>query len=128
MIGFITFIHVIVCILLIAVVLMQSGRGGGLTEAFSSAENFFGAKTNEVLIKGTAILASIFIVTCLSLAYFSAKRDQSLMANIAAKQKQSESLDKTKATSEASESADALTEGALPAEVKEPETLPEQKN
>ncbi|HNV23479.1 MAG TPA: preprotein translocase subunit SecG [Candidatus Omnitrophota bacterium] len=93
MIGFITFIHVIVSVLLITVVLMQSGRGGGLTEAFSSAENFFGAKTNEVLIKGTTILATIFIITCLSLAYFSSKRDQSLMANVAAKQKQSQSLD-----------------------------------
>ncbi len=94
MIGFITFIHVIVAVLLITVILMQSGRGGGLTEMFSSAENFFGAKTNEVLIKGTTILATIFIVTCLSLAYFSSKRDQSLMAAIAAKQKQSESKEK----------------------------------
>jgi preprotein translocase subunit SecG len=79
MTGLIIFIHVIACALLILVILMQQGRGGGLTENFASVESIFGAKTNETLVRGTAILATIFLVTCLSMAFLSSKRSQSLM-------------------------------------------------
>lgn len=77
---FFMLIHVVVCILLATIILMQSGRGGGLTESFASAgESMFGAKTNSVLVKGTAILASVFLLTCVVLAHFSATNDRSLM-------------------------------------------------
>ena len=66
MTGFIIFIHTIICIFLVVIILMQSGRGGGLTENFAAAESMFGAKTNVFLIRGTTILASLFLVTCLS--------------------------------------------------------------
>ena len=79
MFGLIIFTHVVACALLILIILMQSGRGGGLTEGFAPAESLFGAKTNVVLVKATAILASVFIVTCLSLAFFSTTRNRSLM-------------------------------------------------
>ena len=79
MFGLIIFIHVVACILLILIILMQSGRGGGLTEGFAPAESLFGAKTNVVLVKATAILAGVFIVTCLAIAFFSTTRNRSLM-------------------------------------------------
>ncbi|MCK5214995.1 MAG: preprotein translocase subunit SecG [Candidatus Omnitrophica bacterium] len=79
MIGFIAFLHSALCICLIVVILMQSGRGGGLTEAFASAESMFGAKTNEMMVRLTAILAVFFLVTSLSLTYLNAKKEQSLM-------------------------------------------------
>ena len=79
MIGFLLFIHVLTCILLVTVVLMQSGRGGGLTESFSSAESVFGAKTNEFMVKVTVGLTTVFLLTSLSLAYFSARREESLV-------------------------------------------------
>ena len=79
MFGFIVFVHTLVCILLVVIILMQSGRGGGLTESFSAAESMFGAKTNVVLIKTTTILAVLFLVTCLSLAFLSSKKGESLM-------------------------------------------------
>ena len=82
MTGLFIFIHTTTCVLLIAVVLMQAGRGGGLTETFASAESMFGAKTNQMMVKTTAVLAGIFLMTSLSLAYFSAKREQSLMESI----------------------------------------------
>lgn len=81
MIGFIMFIHSIVCVLLIVVILMQAGRGGGLTEGFGAAESMFGAQTNEFMIRATTILTVTFIVTCLSLAVLSAKGGKSLMPN-----------------------------------------------
>ncbi len=79
MIGFIIVLHVIICILLAIIILMQSGRGGGLTEAFSSAETVFGSKTNEVLIKGTTVFALLFLVTSLSLAIVSSKKGKSII-------------------------------------------------
>jgi len=80
MTGFIFFIHIIICVLLTCIILMQSGRGGGLTEAFSQAGEMFGARTNELLIRTTTIMACIFFVTCLTLAILSSKKGKSLMA------------------------------------------------
>ena len=79
MFGFIIILHTIVCMLLVMIILMQSGRGGGLTESFSAAESMFGAKTNIVLVKATTVLASLFLVTCLSLAFLSARSNKSLI-------------------------------------------------
>lgn len=84
---FVLIIHSIVCVLLVIVILMQSGRGGGLTEGFAAAENMFGAKTNEFMVKATSVLAVLFVVTSLTLAYFSARRDESIMERL---------MDKTK--------------------------------
>jgi len=81
MTAFFIFIHVIVCVLLGTIILMQSGRGGGLTESFAQAGEMFGAKTNEMLIRTTTILSVIFFVTCLTLAILSAQRGKSLMSS-----------------------------------------------
>ena len=79
MTGFVIFIHALVCLMLVVIILMQSGRGGGLTESFAAAESVFGAKTNEFLIKGTNVFAILFLVTCLSLAFLSSDKQKSLM-------------------------------------------------
>ncbi len=79
--GFILVIHVIVCVLLVITILMQAGRGGGLTETFQSAESMFGTQTNVFMVRTTTILAVIFLSTSLILAFNSSKVDQSLMAN-----------------------------------------------
>ncbi len=81
MTGVIIFVHVLACILLIAIILMQSGRGGGLTEAFSSAESLFGAHTSVFMVKATSTIAIVFFLTCMSLAVISANKDRSLMAS-----------------------------------------------
>ena len=78
---FITMLHTLVCVLLATIILMQAGRGGGLTEGFASADSVFGAQTNEMLIKGTTVLATVFLVTCLSLAFMSTRKNESLMGN-----------------------------------------------
>ena len=80
MTGFVMFLHAVVAIFLIVIILMQSGRGGGLTEGFGGAESIFGAKTNEFMIKATTIFASVFLVTCLGLAVLSAQKSKSLMS------------------------------------------------
>ena len=81
MTGLFIVVHVLMCAVLILIILAQSGRGGGLTESFASAESVFGAKTNEFMVKATAIAGTVFLVTSLSLAYLSAQGDRSLMAD-----------------------------------------------
>jgi len=81
MTGFFMFLHALVSILLLVIILMQSGRGGGLTEGFASAESMLGAKTNEFMIKATTVFASLFLMTCLGLAIFSSQEGKSLMSN-----------------------------------------------
>jgi len=76
---FLMVIHTLAAVLLMVVILMQSGRGGGLTEGFASAESIFGAKTNAFMVKATAVLASIFLFTSVGLAHLSAKKERSVI-------------------------------------------------
>jgi len=79
--GLVITIHVIVCALLIALILIQRGRGGGLAESFSDVESMFGTKTNVFLTRTTTVLSALFFITCLSLAVLSIKQSRSLMRN-----------------------------------------------
>jgi protein translocase SecG subunit len=75
------FLHGIISVVLIVIILMQSGRGGGLTEGFASAESMFGARTNEFMVKATTIFSGLFLVTCLGLAVLSSQKGKSLMSD-----------------------------------------------
>lgn len=79
MTGLIITIHVVICILLIAMILIQRGRGGGLVDTLSDVESMFGTKTNAFLTRTTTVLSVLFFITCLSLAFISAKASRSLM-------------------------------------------------
>ena len=82
MISLLVIVHVIVCILLIALVLVQRGRGGGLVESFAGVESMFGTKTNTFLTRSTTILSVVFFFTCLSLAVLSVRQSRSLLSNV----------------------------------------------
>lgn len=75
-------IHVIVSLVLIAVILLQAGRGGGLSETFggSSTQTLFGTKTSVFLTRATAAAAIIYIITCLTLAVMTSHRGRSLVS------------------------------------------------
>ncbi|MGE5445256.1 MAG: preprotein translocase subunit SecG [Ignavibacteriales bacterium] len=68
-------IHIIVSILLIVTVLLQPGKGDDLGTIFGgSSQSIFGASgAVPFLTKITRVLAVVFIITSLSLGYFSAK-------------------------------------------------------
>ena len=68
-------IHVIVVIGLVGVILIQRGRSGGLIEALGGVESIFGS----FFVKMTVILAILFFITSISLAYLSKQRGKSLM-------------------------------------------------
>lgn len=74
-------IHVIACLVLIAVILLQAGRGGGLSESFGGTETqtIFGTKTSVFLARATTTCAIIFIVTCLLLGIMTSIRGRSLI-------------------------------------------------
>ena len=74
-------IHIIASIFLIAVILLQAGRGGGLADSFggSQMQNLFGTKSASVLTRLTTVCAALFIITCISLAIISSHRSRSLM-------------------------------------------------
>lgn len=81
MIIFVTIIHVIVCFILIAVILLQAGRGQGLSgPAFASGnvQSLLGTRANDFLSKATTIAAICFLVTCLTLDYLETQRSKSL--------------------------------------------------
>ena len=82
MMIFIIAIHVIVCLGLIGLVLIQRGRGSGLIESLSGVESMFGTKTNAFLARATTVLSIVFFVTCLSLAVLSVRQSKSLMRNV----------------------------------------------
>jgi len=82
MMTFITVIHVLACVVLIILVLIQRGRGAGLVESFAGVESMFGTKTNAFLTRTTTIMSIVFFVTCLSLAVLSVKQSKSLMRTV----------------------------------------------
>lgn len=86
MLGIIVTIHIIVCTGLIFFILIQSGKGGGLIETFSSAESIFGSKTNTFLTKATTVLAVTFFITCLLLAFMSVQQNKSIVEQQVRKQ------------------------------------------
>ena len=66
-----TFIHVVVCLFLIIVVLLQSGKAADLAGAFGGmgSQTAFGPRgAATVLTKATTIAAGLFMVTSLTLS------------------------------------------------------------
>src|SRR5262245_57885597 len=82
---FINIIHVFVCMVLIAVVLLQQGKGGGMGAAFGGATTqvFGGRGAGNILTRATAVCAAIFMLTSVSLAYLSSSGDRALKAKVA---------------------------------------------
>jgi len=69
-------VHVLVSVALIALVLLQQGKGADMGAAFGSGASatVFGARgSSSFLTRSTAILATIFFLTSVSLAYYSSK-------------------------------------------------------
>ena len=71
-----TIIHITVCIALVCIVLLQTGKGASLGAAFGGAtQTVFGASGGAGFFeKLTTAIAVIFMVTSLLLTYVSAKR------------------------------------------------------
>src|SRR5512140_3494223 len=75
-----TIIHVLVCLFLIIVVLLQSGKAADLAGAFGGmgSQTAFGPRGAATLLsKATTWAAVIFMVTSITLSIFAARRPSS---------------------------------------------------
>ncbi len=77
----ITIVHVVVCILLILVVLLQAGKGASMGAVFGgSSQTIFGSSgPGTFLGKMTTAVAIIFMLTSFSLSYTASRKGSSLM-------------------------------------------------
>jgi len=76
--GLVLFIHIVVCIFLVIIVLLQSGKGADLAGAFgmSGSQSAFGPRgTATFLSKMTTTLAVLFMVTSLVLWIIGSKKE-----------------------------------------------------
>ena len=98
MIVLLTIIHVLVCIFLIIVVLLQSGKAADLAGAFGGmgSQTAFGPRGSATLLsKATTVSAVVFMITSLSLSILATRNAGSSVGNTV--------LDKAKQTAPASE-------------------------
>jgi preprotein translocase subunit SecG len=87
MFTFVVIIHIIVCLFLIFIILIQSSKGAEMGAAFGgSSQTLFGSRgAATVLSKVTTISAIVFMLTSLSLAVISVKRE-SVMSSVPVKE------------------------------------------
>ena len=85
---FLILIHVVVCIALIMIVLLQTGKGADMGAAFGggSSQTLFGSTgASTFLSKATTVAAIVFMLTSLTLAYRSGiHSSKSVVADIPA--------------------------------------------
>lgn len=78
--SFITLVHVSACLLLILVVLLQSGKGAeASTTLGGSSQTVFGSSGGaNFFTRLTAVIATIFMVTSLTLTWMSSHSQKSV--------------------------------------------------
>ncbi len=76
MMTFVTVLHIVVCVFLATIVLLQHGKGADMGASFGgSGQTVFGARGAATLLqKLTAAAAITFMITSLTLAYMSSRR------------------------------------------------------
>ena len=111
-------LHISVCLFLMLVVLLQQGKGGGMGAAFGggASQQVFGGRGAGNLVTGaTAVCAGIFMLTSVSLAYFSSSGDRALKARIVQEERKGNASEGTRVKA---------TKKAPPADAPKPDSLP----
>ena len=70
-------LHMFLCVGIIGLVLLQRGKGADAGAGFGAGASgtVFGARGSSFLSRTTAIMATLFFATCLTLAYLGGKRE-----------------------------------------------------
>ncbi|MBU9888538.1 MAG: preprotein translocase subunit SecG [Candidatus Omnitrophica bacterium] len=74
-------IHILVCFVLIIVILLQAGRGQGLTGSSfggGNVQSLLGTKASSFLTKATTVCAILFLFTCIGLNVLEVRKSRSL--------------------------------------------------
>ena len=77
-----TILHVVFCLVLIIVILIQGGRGQGLSgPSFSSGnvQSLFGTQAADFLTKATSVSAICFLITASALNILESRKNRSLL-------------------------------------------------
>jgi preprotein translocase subunit SecG len=71
-------LHVLLCLFLILVILLQTGKGGDMGAVFggSSSSTFGGQGAGTFLSRTTSVVAALFMITSLALAILSSRVDE----------------------------------------------------
>ena len=66
------------CVIFALLILIQKGRGGGISSAFGGAggNTAFGSKTGDVLTWATSIIFAVFLTMCVALSLLAAAVDR----------------------------------------------------
>ena len=121
-----TILHIVICVFLIFVVLLQRGRNQDLASAFGGGQsqaNLAAMSTDDFLTRATKISAFAFMATSLLLALLSQTKPQSVLDVVPDKDAPKASAPATDA-SPAETSAPAATELAAPADSTATEAAP----
>lgn len=124
--AFITGLHVVLCLFLILVVLLQPGKGADFGAAMggtSTAQTGSAAQGATLIGKLTAVVASLFMVTSMALAWFSNQGHTSVITDDALQQELEEQESEAPGT-ETPDVAPTGDEGA-PEGSEAPELAPE---
>ena len=97
MIIVVTILHVIMCLILIAIVLLQTGKGASMGAAFGGASNtlFGGAGPASFLNKITTVAAIVFMLTSFTLAIMSSRNTTSSKVLEAPQTQQEQPIEQT---------------------------------
>ena len=90
--NFIIILNIIIAILLVAVILLQKSEGGALGLGVSQESFISSRSAGSVLTKATAVIATLFIVTSISLTIMSKEQfsSSSVLEKVEEKQDPSE--------------------------------------
>ena len=110
-----TIVHVLVCLFLVGIVLLQHGKGADIGASFGgSSQSLFGTEGPVPLLnKITTAVAIVFMITSVTLAYLSANKSTGSVMTELSKEQAVEQQQKTeeiteKATPAVEESAEKL--------------------
>ena len=102
MVTFLTVLHLLVCVFLIIVVLLQAGKGGGMGIAFGGSggsQTVFGSSwAGNFLTRLTAVTAFLFLITSLGLAHYSSQQDSKRLQRLAERKADEKKGDDARAT------------------------------
>jgi preprotein translocase subunit SecG len=121
-----TIIHVLVCVFLVIVVLLQSGKAADLAGAFGGmgSQTAFGPRgAATVLSKATTIAAGLFMLTSLSLAIM-ATRNAGTGSSVLERQKRAVQKSGAPATNPAAPAAGTPAPGVTPVTPGAPSAAP----
>ena len=80
MVTLLAVVHIIACLGLVGLVLLQDSKGGGIFTSQSSSNSVLGATGATTLAQTmTKVMAGIFAITCIALSIVSARSEKSVI-------------------------------------------------